>query len=145
MVSLNIISEVSQLWNSNNNCAQATGQGLLNYFDYTKEGRVLSASFIPYGGGFKEGSVCGAVTGTLAAMSFILSQEIQDDDQIIAMTNQMKTEFLHEFSSIQCDILLEGISDDASMDGRRFCTTLVNFAARSAKDILQKQLEIDNP
>lgn len=130
------ISQVLNLWNNGHNCAQATAKGLLAYSGYENEGNILSSSFLPYGGGFKEGSVCGAVSGTLAAMSFLLTQSNQDGETIINLTNQMKSQFVERYTSINCEKLLNSEIVKNFSDEHCFCTELVEFAAKSAQKII---------
>ncbi len=136
------IKDVLKLWDDGHNCAQSTAKGLLDQNKFHQEGDILSSSFLPYGGGFKEGSICGAVSGTLAAMSFLLHQKSQDEEKIVELTNQMKSEFQKEFTSLNCHGLLEPFKDsngEIVMDDPKrtnLCTKAVNFASFTAQEII---------
>ena len=141
-------SEIQNLWDNGHNCAQSTAKGLLNYYNYQNEGQILSLSFLPYGGGFKEGSICGAISGTLAAMSYILSKSEIDNDKIVELTNKMKIEFLEEFTSVNCQTILDpfrkpdGEIDKDNVERRNLCTRAVNLSTKIAHNILSNHLKI---
>ncbi|UYP48281.1 hypothetical protein NEF87_004566 [Candidatus Lokiarchaeum ossiferum] len=146
MVQNELKSEIEVLWDNDHNCAQSTAKGILNYYKFEKEGQILSNSFLPYGGGFKEGSICGAISGTLAAMSFILSNSNVENDKIVELTNQMKSEFLEEFPSVNCHTILDpfrkpdGEIDKDNAERRNLCTKAVTNAANLAHQIISNYL-----
>jgi len=165
MTNIDSISEVSALWAKRSNCAQSTGKGLLEHFKYSEAGDVLFSSFIPYGGGFMSGNVCGAVSGTLAATSYILWKEKGDMMEVFQLTNQIKEKFVNEFGSISCikilspilgtenlntedlnmeELLMKNISmDDPEIyksDLYKLCTSCVNRASLIAKEVIEKAI-----
>lgn len=141
-------SDIQILWDNGHNCAQSTAKGLLNHYNFRKEGQILSLSFLPYGGGFKEGSICGAISGTLAAMSYILSKSEINNDKIVELTNQMKNEFLEEFTSVNCQTILDpfrkpdGEIDKDNVERRNLCTKAVNVSANIAHNILSNHVNL---
>ena len=70
-----MLTEVDRYWTNGANCAQASTAGLLDYYGFTQEAHHFYQAFYPFGGGFKEGDVCGVVSGSLAALSFLLSKK----------------------------------------------------------------------
>ena len=152
------IPEVITLWGEHSNCAQSTGKGLLDHFNHEEAGNVLLSSFIPYGGGFMSGNVCGAVSGTLAAMSYILSKKNSSIKEIFQLTSQMKEKFANEFGSINCIEIISPFLDLKNVDMENLnmeslmmanpdilesevyktCTSCVNKAAIIAKELIEK-------
>lgn len=155
MTDQNIIPEVSALWEKRINCAQATGKGLLDHYKFIEAGDVLMASFIPYGGGFMSGNVCGAVSGTLAATSYILKEKKCEQSEIQQVTDQLKEKFAKEFGSINCADIMAPFFDmrninikDFKLDNTdytksapyKLCTSCVNKATIMAKELIEKHL-----
>ena len=138
MTNLESISEVSAIWEKkNSNCAQATGKGLLDHFNYKDAGNVLFSSFFPFVGGFMSCNICGAVSGTLAAMSFILWKKNKSMEEIMHLSDQMKEKFVNEFGS---DIDFSDIDYGGDEDLKEYTKSLLVKANKngvvSAEDLL---------
>ncbi|MHA1619357.1 MAG: C-GCAxxG-C-C family (seleno)protein [Promethearchaeota archaeon] len=137
-----MVPEVLELWEMEANCAQATAKGLLQHFRYEDASDVLFNSFFPYGGGFKERSICGAVSGTLAALSYICSQRDCTYDEIIALADLFKEKFTTEFGSLRCREILapfhlaDGEFDMDNPERRDRCTRAVDLASQLANILL---------
>ena len=156
MSNLKKISEVLVIWEKkNSNCAQATGKGLLDHFNYKDAGNVLFSSFFPFGGGFMSGNICGAVSGTLAAMSFILGKKNKSMEEIMHLSDQMKEKFVNEFGSINCAEIMAPFFDMKNplkmqksimenpekffkSEPYKLCTNCVNKATIIAKELIEK-------
>ena len=156
MSNLKKILEVSDIWDKkNSNCAQATSKGLLDHFKYKEVGNVLFSSFIPFGGGFMCGSICGAVSGTLAAISYILLKKNCSMEEIYQITTQMKEKFVKEFGSLNCAEIMSPFFDMKNFlnmqksvmenpenffksEPYKLCTNCVNKAAIIAKELIEK-------
>ena len=136
------VQEVLDLWEMEANCAQATAKGLLQHFGYEEASDVLFNSFFPYGGGFKERSICGAVSGTLAALSYLGYRKEYSHDEIIALGNAFKEKFQTEFGSLRCRGILapfqlpDGEFDMDNPDRRDRCTYAVGLATQMANTLL---------
>ena len=89
------------------NCSRSTACGILDYFDYTTASEILFKSMLPFGEGLGERLTCGSVIGSLAALSYILSEKGLDKKQIVEKTENFKNSFREEFGSIQCSVLLK--------------------------------------
>ena len=128
--------EVLELWEMEANCAQATAKGLLQRFGYEDASDVLFNSFFPYGGGFKERSICGAVSGSLAALSYVSSQRKSTSDEIITLANLFKEKCTTEFGSLLCGGILapfqlaDGEFDMDNPKRRDKCTRAVDIASQ---------------
>lgn len=139
------VPEVLELWSLEANCAQATAKGLLQHFGFQDASDVLFNSFFPYGGGFSERSICGAVTGTLAALSYVLSQNVHTQEKISEITDQFKESFINQVGSLRCRGILTPFhvsGDEFDMDNqerRDTCTRAVEFASQVAKSLLASE------
>jgi len=132
-------------WDEGQNCAQSTLRLILDAFGYPAEGELIAAALVPFGGGMKMGSVCGAVSGTIAAMSFIMHRQGLSTDEIVEGTNSMKAEFQKHFNSLLCNDLISPYAPfmdqnaEIAAERRRFCTKLVMSAVASAERVLKNR------
>ena len=88
------------------NCARTTASGLLDFYDYKDASEVLFKSFAPFGEGLGERLICGSVVGSIAALSYILSEKGLTKHEILEKTEVFKTAFREEFGTIRCSELL---------------------------------------
>ena len=137
------IDLVLELWNSGSNCARATGVGLLKSYE-DPDYQVFQSAFLGFGGGMGEGSICGAVSGTIAALGKLLFEKGLDDsqirDKICLLKQQLKDEYSLE--SIDCKNFLKDYSVDGKIEysapGRKAsCTILVGKITEMADKLLQ--------
>ncbi len=109
------------------------------------------------------GNICGAVSGTLAAISYILSKKDSSMEEIMQITTQMKAKFVDEFGSPICAEILAPLldkaglgildlfmmykeqssegSDSSEISGSEFyavCTSCVHRASAIAKELIEK-------
>ena len=137
-----VVLEVLELWEMEANCAQATAKGLVQHFGYEDASEVLFHSFIPYGGGFGDRSICGAISGTLAALSYVLSQKGCTQEEIEDLTSQFKEKFITEFGSLRCREILapfqlpDGEFDMDNPQRKDTCTRAVDLASQLACTLL---------
>jgi len=137
------VPEVLELWSLEVNCAQATAKGLLQHFGYEVASDVLFNSFFPYGGGFMQRSICGAVSGTLAALSYVCSQRECTSDEIIALAILFKEKYTTDVGSLRCREILapfqlpDGEFDMDNPQRRDTCTRAVDLASQIASSLLQ--------
>lgn len=141
--------EVLELWKMEANCAQSTAKGLVQHFGFEDASEVLFHSFIPYGGGFEERSICGAVSGTLAALSYIYSQKKCTQEEIIDLTSQFKNDFFHHFGSLRCRGILasfrlpNGEFDMENQQREETCLKAVDLASQIAYTLLTDVSELN--
>ena len=133
-------------WEAKDNCAQSVSCGLLD--SYNLEGKdILFPAFIHFGAGFGEYSVCGAISGSLAAMGLILSKKGIDDDTINELSNQFKETIKKKFNSLLCRDYMKpfftknGDIDWDLKDRHEKCTEMVQTAFEEAKNIINNGLE----
>lgn len=100
-----ILDFVNKYW-QDENCAKTSSRGILEYFNYHEAGEILFKAFVPFGEGLDERLICGAVVGSVAALSYILSEKSLTKQEIYEKTEDFKTAFRKEFGSIQCSELL---------------------------------------
>ena len=95
------------------NCARTTASGILDYYKYTDASKILFKSFAAFGEGLGERLTCGSVIGSLAALSYILSEKGLSKQEIAEKTEVFKKSFREEFGTIQCfDLLIPHIKQD---------------------------------
>lgn len=104
----------------NNNCAQATASGILNHY-HDKDETMFFNTLVGFGGGFGEGSLCGAISGTIAAMSKILYDRKVPKDDIIEARNQLKEKFRETFEFLECRELTQDYGDLSDEEKKASC------------------------
>jgi C_GCAxxG_C_C family probable redox protein len=110
------------------NCAISTSCALLEYHDLDIE--QTKRSLLTFGGGMGEGSICGAVTGSMVAINLLSYNQSIPVEEIRRRNDQFKQWFAEEFGSLNCgDMLLRfkdsrgNIIQDA--ERREHCTNCV--------------------
>ncbi len=137
------IDTVLDYWNNGKNCARATGAGILKA-NNDKDYPVLLATFTVYGGGMGEGSVCGAVSGSIGAVSKLLSDLGHDDDFIRTKINDLKSDLKIHFErdSIDCKVMLKEFADDSNVvdyqhpHRRDKCTSVIEWITAYAQNLV---------
>ncbi len=139
------IDTVLDYWNNGKNCARATGAGILKA-NKDNDYPVLLATFTVYGGGMGEGSVCGAISGTIGAVSKLFSDRGYDDDFIRTKINNLKSDLKTHFDrgTINCkDILNEFADDNNEVDyqhpnRRDKCTSVIEWITDYAQNLIDE-------
>ncbi|MHA1954690.1 MAG: C-GCAxxG-C-C family protein [Candidatus Heimdallarchaeaceae archaeon] len=143
MVEKDIVKEANKYWEHEYNCAQATAGGILDYFNFKSESEILIKSFLPYGGGIGERSICGSLVGALGALSFLLKEKGLEYKQIAEKIKALKNGFAESNGSLYCKELLdEYIDQDGKLDRdnpnrRKVCDQTVETAVLIVKDIVE--------
>lgn len=131
-------------WENGANCAQATASGLLELYAFYPESRMIYDALIPFGGGFRQGSICGTISGCLAAISIILVHFKAPSEIINSATQEFKELIRTKFGALECNSLLfpfrlpDGKINKEDPARRIFCTHLVEFAVENAEKIIEK-------
>ncbi|MFX1516741.1 MAG: C-GCAxxG-C-C family protein [Promethearchaeota archaeon] len=137
----NIVDKTLEYWEEAN-CARTTVCVLLSHYGYEALCDPFFKAMLPMGGGFGDGLVCGAVTGTLAAISLILFEEGLTEEEIKEKITNWKIIFKERFKSLNCYDLMNKFLNvngelDFDMPGRREkCTDTVTSAVTFACQIL---------
>jgi len=138
-----IVREAWKYWEHDHNCAQAAASGILDYFGFESERETLRKSFLPYGGGIGERSICGSLVGALGALSFLLWNEGLIGEEIYKKIKVLKDGFLEANGSLYCkEILDEFIDEEGKLDRdnperRKTCDQTVETAVTIVKDIVE--------
>ena len=77
-----VTDKTLEYWEKKANCARASVCGVLSYNNKESLCDPFYKAMLPMGGGFGEGLVCGAVTGSLAALSLVLAEKGLKDEEI---------------------------------------------------------------
>lgn len=109
---LKLLPEVDKYWQNGDNCAQSAAAGLLDKYKLQGAAETYYYSFYPFGGGFQEGEVCGIVSGSLAALSYILHNKGCGKDFILEKSAQFREIFRKKFGSITCYGLTRDFRDE---------------------------------
>lgn len=145
-MSKNSISLVMKYWDADSNCAQSVSCGLLDEFNLKAEKEIIHPSMINLGGGFGEGSICGANSGSMVAMGLILSKKGVDKDKIQELRDNFKEIINKKFNSLRCRDYMEefytedGIFDWDRDDRHEKCTEIVQGVFIEAKKIIEDYL-----
>ena len=140
------LSSVMKYWNVDSNCAQSVSCGLLDEFNLKAEKEIIHPSMINLGGGFGEGSICGANSGSMVAMGLILSKKGVDKDNIQELRDNFKEIIIKKFNSLRCRDYMEefytedGIFDWDRDDRHEKCTEIVQGVFIEAKKIIEDYL-----
>ncbi|UCG01151.1 MAG: C_GCAxxG_C_C family protein [Candidatus Heimdallarchaeota archaeon] len=131
-----------EYWEKKANCARASVCGILTFNDKESLCDPFYKAMLPMGGGFGEGLVCGAVTGSLAALSLILAEKGLEDKEIAKKVKIWKKDFKDKFETFTCYELIDEFRDesgkiDLKMPGRREkCTEIVISGVTSTQQII---------
>jgi len=101
----NIIDSTKIYW-FDENCSRTTACGILDFNNYKDASDVLFKSLAPFGEGLGERLICGSVIGSIAALSYILSEKGLTEKEISEKAEIFKTAFREEFGTIHCSELL---------------------------------------
>ena len=123
------LNDITMKYWETENCARATACGLLDFYDYTSESKVMFKAILPFGGGIGEKSICGAVCGSLAALSFKLAELSIEAEEIREKATLFKEQFTTRFGSLICRELIQPFlqaDETYSPERRESCTELVD-------------------
>ena len=143
MIEKDIVDEAKKYWDHGHNCAQAAASGILDYFGYKAESETLKKSFLPYGGGIGERSICGSLVGALGALSFLMMEKGLENEKIYEKIKVLKNGFAESNGSLYCKELLdefidqEGKLDKDHPNRRKVCDQTVETAVLIVKDIIE--------
>ncbi len=135
-----ITEKTAEYWNKGFNCAQSTACGILSYYGMKDRCTLIADAMVGFGGGMGERSVCGAITGTLAALGIVVKAKNVSKEELAKSINEFKKTMKEEHSLNCVDILADFINEDGTVnntsDRKQKCTALVYFAAKTAKKII---------
>lgn len=87
-----------------------------------------------FGGGMGIGSVCGALTGSVMAMSNLFVREKAHEGPLMKEVNRRFFELcLQRWGSIHCEVLKERYFDDEHQ-----CSRVVEFCAELLEDVVEE-------
>ncbi|MCK5304279.1 MAG: C_GCAxxG_C_C family protein [Candidatus Heimdallarchaeota archaeon] len=139
-----IFNKASKYWNQESNCAQAVACGVLEYYNQDDGLENIHNALLGFGGGMGERSICGAVTGGLAALGIIMSKRNLEKEAESEAFKNFRELFKMEFDTLKCgEILKEFILSDGSIDkdhpdrGMK-CTRAVEVAANVVKRVIDE-------
>lgn len=119
-------------------CAEAISRSVLEIFsdgDYTPLVKTASA----FGGGIvgSTGELCGAFSGGVMALGYLLGREKPGDDlrDCAIMVNEFKKKFQDRFGSLNCRIILDSFSEQENPLG---CVKLTAEASVLLADLLKE-------
>ncbi|MFX0124407.1 MAG: C-GCAxxG-C-C family (seleno)protein [Candidatus Hodarchaeota archaeon] len=137
-----ITEKTLKYWKKKANCARASVCGILSYNGRESLCEPFYKAMLPMGGGFGEGLVCGAVTGSLAALSLVLADKGLKDEVIANKTKIWRNNFKNKYETLTCFELIDEFRNesgdiDLKMPGRREkCTDIVTEAVTFAQQII---------
>ena len=138
------VNETSKYWDNESNCAQAVACGILEHYDMHEHIDLIHSSMTGFGGGMGERSICGAVTGGLAALGIIMMKRGINAEKRGEIFKRYKLAFVTDFDTLNCkDILAEFILPDGTLERdrperREKCSNAVETAAKIVKEIIDE-------
>jgi len=139
-----IIQSLHQYWDNEYNCARSTARGILDYYGMKKLSKSIDKALLPFGGGIGERSICGGVTGGLAALSAYMVEKGIDSEKMSEIFKEFKTIFEERNGSLRCRELLEpfiledGTLDKDNPERKKICDQAVESAVLIAKELIEK-------
>ncbi|MHA2403403.1 MAG: C-GCAxxG-C-C family protein [Candidatus Kariarchaeaceae archaeon] len=122
-------------------CARSTSCGLLDYNNYTSVKNIMYKAILPFAEGTGERSICGSISGSLASLSFILSERGLTKSELRKHVSKFKEQFTSEFGTLRCrDLLNPYLGEDAyPPDPVRLeiCTKTVERSVHIAQGIIE--------
>ena len=135
-----LIDLTLKYWDTEN-CARATACGLLDYYNHVSESKTMFKAILPFGGGIGEKSICGAVCGSLAALSFKLTELGLEKETISEKATLFKEQFTARFGTLVCRELIEPyLLEDGTyaLERRDSCTELVKEGVKLVDKIVEE-------
>ena len=148
LIMIEIIPVVKELWDKQANCAQSSCSGLLLHYNFKHASKILFDSLKCFGGGFGEGMICGAVSGSITALSYLGTTKELSEDKIKELTAELKSKFRSEFEFLDCYSLKKPFTDKITPEmsegeielidqGRRQkCTRMVAFGSNLVEKLI---------
>lgn len=131
------------------NCARLVAKRILHR--YLPENKVVDDQLIGFGKGFNEGSICGAISGSIFAINTILSQKDIPENDILTIVNDFKTDFKENYGGIDCNALLTnfvGIEDLKQFDPNvqlKGCSNLLTETLHEINEIIDYTITFADP
>lgn len=147
---MNSVTNVFELWSDEDNCASACACGIIKNFQ-NNHNRNIHDSFKAFGEGLGEGSICGCLLGSIAAITKILSDEGIDDYNINHVVNELKIYFKSKFKEINCgDLLIELKNKDGKINfesPKRLdkCSNIIKETVEFAEKLIFENININEP
>ncbi|MHA1303371.1 MAG: C-GCAxxG-C-C family protein [Candidatus Heimdallarchaeaceae archaeon] len=138
-----IIEEALKYWETGINCSRSTSCGALDHYNFKEQSNNQYKALMAFGGGIGEGSICGSITGSICALSLILSEYGLTEEQILAKIQHFKDQFRDKFGTLYCrDILVEFQDKNGEIDmdhpeRRLRCTKTVKSAVSIVQSIIE--------
>lgn len=138
-----------EIFNNNFNCSQAVFCAFCEEFGLDRDtGLKLSTGF---GGGLRDGEVCGAVSGAIMALGLKEGHYIEDDLAMKTKAYDLTMEYVKRFkarnNTVVCRELLghdPSIPDEkAILDEKGLFKAVCPKAVTDAVEILEELLELD--
>ncbi|MHA1910199.1 MAG: C-GCAxxG-C-C family protein [Candidatus Kariarchaeaceae archaeon] len=123
------------------NCARAAACGLLDFFNHISESKTMFKAILPFGGGIGERSICGAVCGSLAALSFKLAELGLEKEAINEKVSLFKEQFTTRFETLICrDLIQPYLLEDGTFapERRDRCTEFVVEGVKMVNSIVEE-------
>lgn len=147
---MTIVNETLDKWEECDNCTQAVATGILKAYE-NKDAKILEDTFLAYAKGLDDNSICGALLGSISAMSKILRDYGYDVDAILKNTDTLKAEFKDNFGCTHCFDLLDGIEDEEGKvkfddpEAKDRCASIIFFSTVRAKELIDLEVNPQKP
>ena len=117
------------------NCAQAILFGSNDYFNLNLNEKALKL-ITPFGGGMYTGNTCGMLTGGIAVIGVLFTEDMPTNHlQLKEITRLWIEQFTKEFNNINCSII-----KDTNLKKNEGCRNLILKAADILEVIIEKYI-----
>ncbi len=125
------------------NCAQTTACSLLEHYGHDDVSKILRQVYRVYGGGLSWRLVCGTITGSVGALSYLASQNNLPKDEIEVIVKEFLGQMEEKFGDLNCKNLMskwyvEGEIDFELPGRHEKCTDLVKTATLTSEKLIKK-------
>jgi hypothetical protein len=145
-----VVKDTMVKWEKCDNCTQAVVSGILEAYK-NKDAKAIEEAFLAYSKGLNDNSICGALLGSISALSKIFSDYGFDMDTISNEISTLKTEFKNNFGCTHCFDLLDGIkTKDGEVnfndpEAKDRCASIIFFSVMKAKELIDNQINPQKP
>ncbi len=117
------------------NCAEAILYAANEHYnlDLSEKALKLVSGF---GGGVKEGHLCGIISGSVAVLSILFKgKELNEEDLLTITVNEFNAKFKQKYNKLDCDYLIEHYKEE-----ELGCNNIIFTSSEILQDVIDKYM-----